>query len=167
MTKRRKGKDRKGGRHVQLGEWLQRTEAWGSLKPGPRALYIEIKRRFNGSNNGEIILSHRDAAKAVNVHRNTVGTYFDELVERGFIVMTEEPYLGPSGIGLASVWGLTEEALSGKPATKDFIRWKEDSKTPHKNSLRRYKKCDGTAEISLQLDASVTNNVTYLAKFVD
>ncbi len=45
------------GRHVQLQEWFQRTEAWRTLKPGPRALYIELKRRFNGRNNGKIYLS--------------------------------------------------------------------------------------------------------------
>ena len=55
-----------GGRHLQLQEWFQRTEAWATLKPGPRALYIELKRCFNGSNNGRIFLSYRDAAEALN-----------------------------------------------------------------------------------------------------
>ena len=38
----RKGK-RGAGRHVQLPEYLQATPAWADLKPGPRALYIELK----------------------------------------------------------------------------------------------------------------------------
>ena len=124
MSRKAKLDNRKGGRHVQLGEWLQRSEAWATLKPGPRALYVEIKRRFNGANNGEIILSHRDAATAINVNRNTVGSYFNELLERGFLVMTKAPYLGPSGIGLASVWGMTELPIGGKSATKEFMRWR-------------------------------------------
>jgi DNA-binding transcriptional regulator YhcF (GntR family) len=66
------------------------------MKPGPRALYIEIKRRFNGTNNGEIFLSYRDAARALNVHRNTVGSWFEELQERGFITLTTPPHLGPA-----------------------------------------------------------------------
>ena len=94
------------------------------MKPGPRALYVELKRRFNGSNNGRIFLSHRDAAKALNVHRNTVGPWFEELQERGFIHMTQGPHLGPSGIGLASVWALDEEQTADmKPARKGFTRW--------------------------------------------
>ena len=101
MAKLYKGKKKGAGRFVQLPEWLQSSEAWSTLKPGPRALYVELKRRYNGSNNGRIILSHRDAAQAINVSRNTVGAYFDELEERGLIFMTRAPYLGPSGIGQA------------------------------------------------------------------
>lgn len=32
------------------------------MTPGPRALYPELKRRFNGGNNGGLFLSHREAA---------------------------------------------------------------------------------------------------------
>ena len=121
------------GRFVQLFEWFQKTEAWATLRPGPRSLYIELKRRYTGSNNGRIMLSHRDAAKLLNVHRNTVGTWFKELETRGFIVMTQDPYLGPSGVGQTSHWLLTE--LPGddmKPASKAFASWRSNSKAPHK-----------------------------------
>ena len=101
------------GRHVQLPEWLQSTEAWATLKPGPRALYVELKRRFYGNNNGQIYLSHRDAAKALNMHRNTIGPWFIELEQRGFIVMTKGPHLGPIGTGVSAQWALTELAMPG------------------------------------------------------
>ena len=115
------------GRFVQLPEWFQRTEAWATLTPGPRALYIELKRRFTGSNNGRIVLSHRDAATALNVHRNTVGRYFDELAARGFIAMRRGPFLGPSGIGQSSHWVLTELPTDDlRPATKDFTKWRAE-----------------------------------------
>ncbi|MFD0860417.1 hypothetical protein [Roseovarius aquimarinus] len=120
-----KRKKRGAGRFVQLPEWVQASEAWATLAPGPRALYIELKRRFNGTNNGAIYLSHRDAAAALNAHRNTVGPWFRELEARGFIYMTQGPHLGPSGIGRASVWGLAEEATpDGRPARKTFMQFK-------------------------------------------
>jgi len=97
---------REVGRFVQLPEWVQASEAWATLPPGPRALYIELKRRLNGTNNGNIYLSHRDAAALLNVHRNTVGPWFRTLEERGFIILMRGAHLGPSGIGLASVWAL-------------------------------------------------------------
>lgn len=110
---------------VQLYHWMLATEAWATMSPGPRLLYIELKKRYNGHNNGDIFLSHRDAAKACNVHRNTVGSWFRTLEERGFIVMTKGAHLGPSGVGVASTWVLTEHATNdGKRATNDFKKWK-------------------------------------------
>ena len=119
---------RGGPRHVQLMEWLQTSPAWATLKPGPRALYVELRRRFNGGNNGEIFLSHRDAAKALNVDRKTVAGYFDILIERGFIVVTRGHCLGPSGIGQSATYRLTEEKTSEGSATKEFMRWKPTQK---------------------------------------
>lgn len=117
---------RGSGRHVQLPEWLQASPAWASLKPGPRALYIELKRRYNGSNNGLIILSHRDAANALCAHRNTMCVWFAELEERGFIHATRGHCLGPAGIGEAAHWALDElPTQDGKPARKAFMRWKK------------------------------------------
>jgi DNA-binding transcriptional MocR family regulator len=125
VRKNYKHHKRGGERFVRLPEWLQNSEAWASMKPGPRTLYVEIKRRFNGSNNGRITLSHREAAKAVNVSKNTVGPYFAVLVDRGFIHMTRGSCLGPSGIGETSHWALDEEPTpDGKPARKGFSRWR-------------------------------------------
>lgn len=103
-----KGKKSWNGRHVQLPEYLQATEAWATMKPGPRALYIELRRRFNGSNNGQLWLSHRDAAKAICVSKNTVGAYFRDLEERGFIEAVIAGHLGPDGLGRATCWRLDE-----------------------------------------------------------
>lgn len=134
MAKLYNHQKRGAGRHVQLPEWLQASEAWATLPPGPRALYIELKRRFNGANNGKIILSHRDAAAALNVHRNTVGPWFKELEERGFIAMTHAPHLGPSGIGKASVWALGEMPTpDGRSAEKRFMSWQKKQKPRTKN----------------------------------
>ncbi|MDQ2094287.1 hypothetical protein [Rhodalgimonas zhirmunskyi] len=132
-----KGKKRGAGRHVQLPEYLQATAAWRDLKPGPRALYIELKRRFNGRNNGRLILSHREAAKALNCHRNTVCVWFKELETHGFISMMQSPHLGPSGVGLAALWALQEIPVDGAPATMGFRKWKRPE-SPHKN-------CDSAA----------------------
>jgi DNA-binding transcriptional MocR family regulator len=138
----KKGK-RGAGRHVQLPEYLQASESWASLKPGPRALYLELKRRFNGRNNGQIILSHRDAATAINVSRNTIGGYFDELVTRGLIAMTRAPCLGPAGIGQASLWALQELPISdGKPAQKSFLKWRKKEKPRPKTVHDRHNDCD-------------------------
>lgn len=149
------------GRHVQLLEWLQTSEAWATLPPGPRALYIELKRRFDGKNNGAIFLSHRDAATALNVHRNTVGPYFRELERRGFIHLTVAPHLGPSGIGEASVWALEElPTQDGKLAGKAFMRWAEKQKPRTEFVPPRHKKQDAKATVDAQTPQTGTKFVT-------
>lgn len=156
-----KWQKRGAGRHVQLPEWVQSSEAWATMKPGSRALYIELKRRFNGSNNGDIFLSYRDAAKALNAHRNTVGKWFDDLLERGFIRLTTPPHLGPSGVGQASKWALEELPTSdGKPAGKAFMSWRGKQKPHTKNRTPRHKDCDGKPEIGTHEAATVLKFVT-------
>jgi hypothetical protein len=156
---------RGAGRHVQLPEWLQASEAWATLRPGPRALYIELKRRFNGTNNGHIIFSHRDAAAAMNVHRNSVGPWFDELQARGFIILTQAPCLGPAGIGKASVWALGEmPTTDGKPAQKAFMRWQAKQKPRTKNRTARHNNCDRKAEPTPSNGQRVLKSVTRKAE---
>ena len=123
-AKRYKRHKRGAGRFVQLMEYMQASEAWATMPPGPRALYVELKRRFTGTNNGNLYLSHRDAAKALNVARNTVAGWFRELEARGFIRKTGEHHLGPSGIGQARTYALEEEQCDGRPATKAYMSWR-------------------------------------------
>lgn len=132
-----KGKKSWSGRHVQLPEYLQATEAWATMKPGPRALYIELRRRFNGSNNGKLWLSHRDAAKAICVSKNTVGGYFQELKQRGFIDEGVVGHLGVDGLGHATSWVLTElPTPDGKAPTKRFLEWRKQKPVPKTGSVR-------------------------------
>ncbi len=138
-----KSHKRGAGRHVQLPEWLKASEAWATLRPGPRALYVELKRRFNGRNNGHILLSHRDAAKALHVHYNTVGPYFKELQDRGFIRMTQGYHLGASGIGQTSHWALEELPTDDlKSAQKSFMSWREIQNPRTKNGTPRHNNSD-------------------------
>tara|TARA_B110000114_G_scaffold140193_1_gene147842 strand:- start:161 stop:547 length:387 start_codon:yes stop_codon:yes gene_type:complete len=124
-TNRYKAKKRGQPSFVMLYHWMQDSEAWLDLKPQPRILYVELKRRFKGNNNGEIYLSHRDAAQLLNMHRNSIGRYFDILIEHGFLKQTSRPHLGPSGVGQSSKWELTELPVKQRPATKEFMRWRK------------------------------------------
>ena len=123
-----RNKFKKGsGKFIQLEHWVYDSPAFQSLKPGPRAIYVELKRQFNGHNNGNIFLSQRVAGDAANIGRDTVGKYLAELVAKGFIVKTMGHYLGPVGVGQAARWALTELSLDGAPATKEFMAWKKQN----------------------------------------
>ena len=137
------GKFDADGRHVQLSAWLQASEAWKGLRPGPRAHYIEFKRRLTGSNNGEIFLSHRGAAKAQNVNKNTATGFLADLIGRGFIHLTQGPHPGHIGIGVASKWDLDEErAKDGKAPAKAFMAWRANQNPSPKNGTPRPNKRD-------------------------
>lgn len=145
---KRRGKGTPTGKFVQLSHWFMDTPAWRTVAPGPRALYVELRRRFNGVNNGRITLSHREAAEALSVHRNTVGRWFDELEARGFITAQRGHCLGPAGIGETTLWALDEEPLEGQPPAKRFARWArtEKQKPRTKSVTPRHKNQDTPAQ---------------------
>jgi hypothetical protein len=61
MSAKGKGRDRQE-RYVKLRYWLLNSQAWNSLSGNARALYVELAQRYNGSNNGRIPYSVREAA---------------------------------------------------------------------------------------------------------
>lgn len=120
--------------HVRLHHWLLNTAAYRSLSPPARALLVELMSIYNGTNNGRLALSVRDAGTACCVSKNTAARAFRELTDRGFIVQIK-----PSGFSvksrLAAEWALTEfrNDVTGCMATKEFVRWasKIQNTVPH------------------------------------
>lgn len=66
-----------------LSHALFDSAAYRALKPGARALLLELIRRYNGSNNGKIGLGVREAAKALGVGKNAAQRYLQTLIEHG------------------------------------------------------------------------------------
>jgi hypothetical protein len=120
MPRRRRKK--LGDPHVRLHRWVMKTAAWQSLTVGPRALLVELYSLHNGSNNGEIFLSERDAANRVQASQNTVSKWFDVLVDRGFIKVAQRGAFSLKKRH-ATTWILTEFPVGIELASKDFARW--------------------------------------------
>lgn len=82
------------------------------------------RQTHNGSNNGKIGYSVRQAAEDLQVCTDTASKHFQILTERGFI----EP-MKKGAFSLkerhATEWRMTEFTcdVTGKPPTKDFMRW--------------------------------------------
>ncbi|MCX5578563.1 hypothetical protein OSH12_09785, partial [Kaistia terrae] len=114
MTRKHDSRGRRphGPPYVQLFHWIRLTEAWKSLAPYSRLLYIEIRGRFNGSNNGDISMSHREAAEILCCSGRPVNAGFKELEDRGFIRPVQRGSFGwkvrTGGKGRATIWRLTE-----------------------------------------------------------
>jgi len=86
-------------------------------------VYLFMRKRYNGSNNGQVIFSHRDAQKALRSGWRRGSNALAELQELGFIKCRNAGEPGPN-IRLASEWQLTALECGGQEASKDFARWK-------------------------------------------
>jgi hypothetical protein len=120
-SKRNKDKD---SRHVRLYHWFLKSDAWRSLSPIERALYVEIVTRYNGSNNGRIGFGVRDAAKGLHISKAGAARAFAGLQVCGFIVATKRSAFNIK-TKMATEWRLTEfcSDIDGAFATKDFMKW--------------------------------------------
>ena len=102
------------------------TAAWRAMSHGAQALYIALKRQFNGHNNGHVYLSQRDASKVLESNRDQIVRWFREQQHYGFIVKTSGGSLGTNGKGYSPHWRLTELPCNGEQATRDYLRWNGD-----------------------------------------
>ena len=116
----RKGRSKTRGKFVALGEGLITSSAWRSLSGGAIRYYIELRRRFNGMNNGELHLSVREAMDALGMGTNTVLRAQRELVAKGFLRVKAE---GGFYQRMATTWTLTDEPMGGATATHDYRKW--------------------------------------------
>ena len=111
--------------HVRIHAWVMRTPAWQSLTPKARVGLVEIAARYNGTNNGRIALSVREAADACNINKDTAAKAFKELIEKGFLVCKS-----PGGFSLkmrhATEWLWTEhrDDVTGDLPLKSFVHWR-------------------------------------------
>jgi hypothetical protein len=118
VGKKREGQDR----YFQLHHYMLKTEAWRALSAPARAVYIAIGSRYNGSNNGKIAMSVRDAADECGLARNTAARAFKELIDLGFIEETRHGSLSRK-TRIASEWRLTAFRcdLTQSPKTCTFM----------------------------------------------
>lgn len=122
-----RGRSKSGDRHARLTHFLMDTRAWLSLSPIERALYLEVARIYNGTNNGWLGLSVRRAGVRCNINKDTAAAALKVLMERGFIELAT-----PGGFSRktphAAEWRLTEWPCdrTHTPATKAYQHWRPE-----------------------------------------
>ncbi len=104
------------------------SDAWQSLSPDATKVLLDLWRRHNGTNNGEIAYSRREALECLSrAHGCKVSTRrpnaaLKEIQDKGFAVVTKA---GSFNIKtkLSRTWRLTAEKVGNDPATRDFRGW--------------------------------------------
>jgi hypothetical protein len=113
------------------------SEAWRDLSGDARAVYLEIAKRYNGTNNGFIVYSVREGARDLKVGYKTAARRLNELVEHGFIFPEQRGAfhwkIDTQGFRRrpATEWRLTcydsdrASNATEKLSTKEFMRWRK------------------------------------------
>ena len=115
MPRKRKSQER----FVALPYNMLNSNAYIDLSNHAVRIFIELKKRFNGSNNGEIFLSLREAQKICNSGFDTVRKSIHELITNGFIEYKKK---GLPRQRKASTFYLTCEKYNNKEAKNS---WKD------------------------------------------
>ena len=133
----KKGQAKKGiiestERFVKLTYPLIESEAWRWLRPISKAVYIELKRRYNGLNNGKISLSLSEAAHIIKASKSSISRALKQLETHGFIKLIKKGYFTGR---MASEYALTDEQLDGYPPTREWRRW-QPTKAHRRRQIR-------------------------------
>lgn len=129
-----KGRNKGEGQYMPLPYNLTRSAAFRRLSGNALKVFIEIRSRFNGANNGRLSLSFQDAADLLGMSKSSVKRAFDELVEKGFLKKRRE---GQWYGRLAAEYILTTEGHDGHLATNDWKRWTQPRHRKSKNPAPR------------------------------
>ena len=119
-------------RFVKLTYPLIESQAWRWLRPISQALYIELRRRYNGLNNGRISLSLSEAANILKASKSSISKALKQLETHGFIKLTKKGYFTGR---MASEYALTDEQLDGYPPTREWKQWQPNK--PHRRRQMR------------------------------
>ena len=108
---------------VMIDRYVFKTDAWKSLTPADKSIYLILLWRYNGANNGRISLSIREASKESNIAKETARKSFKHLEEKGFIKKRFQGSFSQKE-RLASEWELTHVSFGNKLPSKEFTRFK-------------------------------------------
>ena len=130
-------------RFIKLTYSVLESEAWRWLRPISKAVYIELKRRYNGLNNGKISLSLSEAAHILKASKSSISKALKQLETHGFIKLIKKGYFTGR---MASEFALTDEQLDGYPPTREWRRWQ-----PKKSHRRRQIRAIGIQTILMDM----------------
>ena len=114
-------------RFIKLTYSVLESEAWRWLRPISKAVYIELRRRYNGRNNGRISLSLSEAAHILKASKSSISTALKQLETHGFIKLIKKGYFTGR---MASEYALTDEQLDGYSPTREWKQWQPNK--PHR-----------------------------------
>lgn len=111
--------------YFKLTYQMAKSRAWRFLSGAALKVFIELRCRYNGGNNGELILSLDEAAEILKLGKATVSRALVELQEKGFIVKTKQGHWYGR---MASEFATTDKSLDGAIPTNAWREWRPSRK---------------------------------------
>lgn len=93
------GRSLPSNKHVRFYDFMLRSEAWHHLSGNGCKLLMELARRHNGHNNGDIALSVREAAQVLRGGKDKARKTLAELQQLGFIKVSQMVSIRPGPPG--------------------------------------------------------------------
>ena len=119
----KKGRN-KTAHFIKLRVDIFESEAFRSLASSDRAAYLELRRRFNGYNNGDISISCREISQRCDISKTTASRSLKKLIEAGLVRVTQEAGFNQKSGRRARRWRLTDEGCNGAPPTNEWREYK-------------------------------------------
>jgi biotin operon repressor len=140
MARRRKlgravdktGRSKGGEQYAPLPYALLQSPAWRSLSGAAVKVFLELRTRFHGANNGRLTLSLEEAKRLLGLGKTTVQRALEELQVKGLIICTRK---GQWYGRLASTWATTDRPSDSAPATNNWKTW-QPPRQPAKRSQK-------------------------------
>jgi len=110
-----------GGQFVPISHEMAHSTAWRSLKGTAVKVYIELRSRFNGFNNGDLSLSLEQAASLLHIGKATAQRAFRELEDKGFIEMRVRGHWWGRR---ATTYSVTDRPMGNNQPTNRWRTWR-------------------------------------------
>ena len=111
--------------YLPISYVMANSPAFRSLSGAALKVFIELRTRFNGRNNGRLTLSWDEAARLLHLGKSTIGRALEELKEKGLIVMTKRGHWFGR---MATEWAVTDRQLDGHLPTNAWKHWRAPPK---------------------------------------
>lgn len=126
------GRNEGDGQFVPVPYSTSRSAAFRSLSGQAVKVWVELRSRYNGYNNGQLSLSFQEAAELLQMSKSTVGRAFKELETKGFIKLRKP---GQWYGRLAAEWIVTDQKFNGNLATRDWTKWQPPAPVEKQKSV--------------------------------
>lgn len=112
---------------VAIERYIMRSPAWRSLSAVEQAAYVQLGYRYTGTNNGGILLSTSQLAKALHTSKAKASRCLKNLMAKGFIDQVKGASFN-SKIRHCAEWRLTAFRCNASNAlpSKTFMRWQPE-----------------------------------------